>query len=37
MLEHAELVGATLTFASGAQGGTDVSLELTLPGSGPDS
>ena len=37
MLERAELVGATLTFASGAQAGTAVSLELALAGgrSGP--
>jgi PAS domain S-box-containing protein len=36
MLERADLVGATLTFASGAQAGTEVSLELALPGGGPD-
>jgi PAS domain S-box-containing protein len=36
MLERADLVGATLTFASGAEAGTEVSLELALTGSGPD-
>jgi PAS domain S-box-containing protein len=36
MRERADLVGATLTFASGAQAGTEVSLELALPGSGPN-
>jgi nitrate/nitrite-specific signal transduction histidine kinase len=32
MLERAELVGATLTFAGGARAGTEVSLELELAG-----
>ena len=36
MLERADLVGATLAFASGVEAGTEVSLELALPGSGPD-
>lgn len=36
MLERAELVGATLTFASGAPGGTEVSLELALARGGTD-
>jgi PAS domain S-box-containing protein len=33
MLERADLVGSTLTFASGAPAGTEVSLESALPGS----
>jgi PAS domain S-box-containing protein len=36
MLERADLVGATLTFASGAPGGTEASLELALAGGGTD-
>jgi PAS domain S-box-containing protein len=36
MLERADLVGARLTFASGAQGGTEVSLELAPAGAGMD-
>jgi two-component system sensor histidine kinase DesK len=37
MLERADLVGARLTFASGAQGGTEVSLELAPAGGGTDA
>jgi PAS domain S-box-containing protein len=37
MLERAELVGATLTFASGTAGGTEVSLELALARGGTDA
>jgi PAS domain S-box-containing protein len=37
MLERADLVGATLTFASGAPGGTEASLELALAGEGTDA
>jgi PAS domain S-box-containing protein len=37
MRERADLVGARLTFASGAQGGTDVSLELAPASGGTDA
>jgi PAS domain S-box-containing protein len=37
MLERADLVGARLTFASGASGGTEVSLELAPAGGGTDA
>jgi PAS domain S-box-containing protein len=37
MLERADLVGATLTFASGAPGGTEASLELALAREGTDA
>jgi PAS domain S-box-containing protein len=37
MLERADLVGARLTFASGAPGGTEASLELALARGGTDA